>query len=160
MNAGDKPGAAGANAAATEAGGSVSVIGHPDVAHSWTAVDDVATAPATLGTDERSWGRAWPVPTPALLTRRQLIDRFCEAAGRDGVKVKRLPRVALRLVGLASPTVRELLEVTYQFEEPFVVDSSAVTAAFGIEPAPITETIARAVESRRDQSRSEQPSRS
>jgi len=123
------------------AGRSVSVVGSPDQPHSWTAVADVARMLAILGTDERAWGRAWHVPTAKPLTQREMVHALCDAAGRDHVKVKGLPHMALRLAGLGSSSIRELVEVAYQFEAPFVIDSSAATAEFGITATPITETI-------------------
>ena len=125
---------------------SVSVIGNPDVPHSWTSITDVARTLAVLGTDERAWGRAWHVPTNPPLTQRQLIHGFCEAAETSHVKVKGIPKLALRSAGLFSPMVRELLEISHQFEEQFVIDSSACTSTFGIEPTPISETIASAID--------------
>jgi hypothetical protein len=42
--------------------------------------------------------------------------------------------------------VRELPEVAYQMEQPFILESSAAEAAFGLRPTPweqvLTETIA------------------
>ncbi len=127
------------------AGRSVSVVGNPDVIHSWTAVSDVARTLAVLGTDERSHGKAWHVPTSDPVTQKDMVHRFCRALDQDEVKVKGIPRLGLRLVGLASPMVREVLEVAYQFESPFVIDSSAATAQFGIEPTPLDDTVAASV---------------
>ncbi len=127
------------------AGKSVSVVGDPDVIHSWTSVSDVARTLAVLGTEERSHGKAWHVPTAGPVTQRDIVHRFCRALDQDEVKVKGIPRAGLRLVGLASPMVRELLEITYQFDSPFVIDSSAATAQFDIEPTPLDDTVAAAV---------------
>ena len=52
----------------------------------------------------------------------------------------RLPTLALRAVGLFNPTVREVVEMAYEFEEPFVVDSSRI-AALGVTATPIDEAL-------------------
>ena len=41
--------------------------------------------------------------------------------------------------------MRELEEVRYQFERPFVVDSSAYQATFGARPIPINDALAATV---------------
>jgi len=123
------------------AGKSVSVIGRADVDHSWTAIDDVARTLVTLGLDRRAWGHAWHVPTVAPLSQEALIHRLCETAGVELAKVKTLPAVALTLAGAVSASIRELKEVAYQFENPFVIDSSATVATFGLEPTPLDETL-------------------
>jgi nucleoside-diphosphate-sugar epimerase len=63
-----------------------------------------------------------------------------------------MPPLLLRLAGLRNPAVREILEMAYLFEEPFVVDSSRITAELGVRATPaeqaIDETMAGYLESR------------
>jgi hypothetical protein len=40
------------------------------------------------------------------------------------------------------PFVRELEEVGYQFQRPFVIDSSAYQMTFGTRPTPIEDALA------------------
>ncbi len=122
-------------------GKSVSLLGRVDVAHSWTAIDDVAAMLVMAATDERAWGRAWFVPTPAPLTQTEMVQRMCALAGVDPVKVKTVPSVMLSIAGLVVPVMREMKEILYQFEAPFVIDSSETTDVFGLEPTPIDETL-------------------
>jgi len=55
-----------------------------------------------------------------------------------------------RALGLASPTVRELIEMQYQFEEPFVVDSSRIAGKLGVEATPLEQALADTLRSYRD----------
>jgi nucleoside-diphosphate-sugar epimerase len=50
-------------------------------------------------------------------------------------------KLMLRLAGLAVPEAREMIEMAYQFEEPFVLDSSAFETTFGLRPTPLEESI-------------------
>jgi hypothetical protein len=43
-----------------------------------------------------------------------------------------MPAIALRLAGLFSPDARE---TQYQWQRPFIVDSTAASVAFSIKPA-------------------------
>lgn len=131
------------------AGKSVSVLGRSDVEHSWTYVDDVVTTLLAVAGDDRALGRAWHVPTGAPLTVEQLVAEFAVAAGVDPVKIKTIPTALLRFVGVFSPTVRELPEMVYQFDRPFVIDASDTAAAFGIEPTPLSEQVRATIESYR-----------
>jgi nucleoside-diphosphate-sugar epimerase len=128
------------------AGRKVRAFGALDAAHSWTYVPDVARTIATVGTDERPWGRAWHVPTNPPLTQRQAFASIAAAAGLAPPKVGVLSRRTVKAVGLAVPMVRALGHLLYQFEEPFVIDASETTATFGIEPTPwdtvVRETLA------------------
>ncbi len=118
-------------------GRTVRVLGDPEVAHTWTYVDDVARALVVLGTDERAWGRAWHVPSGAACSQRQMVEAFADAAGVPAPKVVGLPNWALRSLGFVSPGMRELGEIQYQFERPFVMESTAFTETFGVPPTPL-----------------------
>src|SRR5665213_2590020 len=119
------------------AGKKVRVLGDPDMPHSATFVPDVGRTLAVLGTDDRAWGRVWHVPTGPALTQRQLATRFCEVAGAPRASVAAFPAGMLSLAGAFSAQVRELKETRYQFDRPFVLDSSACTATFRIESTPL-----------------------
>jgi len=60
--------------------------------------------------------------------------------GRD-VRVARFPAWASALVGVFSPMVRELGEMRYQWEEPYLVDDAAFREAFGVAPTPFEEQV-------------------
>lgn len=112
-----------------------------DQPHSWTSINDVASILATAAGDERAWGKAWHVPTTAPLTVRELATRFTEASGLPAPKLTTIPRPALWATGLFSPMVRELRTTRYQFDRPFVLDSSAATRTFGLRPEPIDHAL-------------------
>ncbi|MEZ5205659.1 MAG: NAD-dependent epimerase/dehydratase family protein [Acidimicrobiales bacterium] len=126
-------------------GKGVKVLGDPDAPHSWTYVPDVARTLVTLGGDERAWGRAWHVPTVEARSARQMVTALCDAAGVAPVAVGRVPWSMVRLGGLVVPMLRELGETRYQFDRPFVLDSTETTGTFGIEPTPLEAQCAATV---------------
>jgi nucleoside-diphosphate-sugar epimerase len=123
------------------AGKTVRVIGDPDAPHSWTYVPDVARTLVTLARDERAWGRAWHVPTNPPLSQREAATALAAVAGLPAPQVRGVPAWTLRVAGVASPMIRELREVAYQFEGLFVLDSSTATQTFGLEPTPMREAL-------------------
>ncbi len=123
------------------AGKKVRVFGNADMAHSWTYVPDAARTLATLGTDDRSWGRAWLVPSNPPRTQREAIASIAETAGVPMPAVGTIPRSVVRAAGLVVPIARAFGEVLHQFEQPFVIDASATTETFGIDPTPWAECI-------------------
>ena len=121
-------------------GRSVTLIGALDEPHSWTSIPDVGRALAVLGADDRSWGRAWHVPTAPPVSQRELVGRLCDAAGIDTVGVHHLPWPIIRAAGVAVPMLRELQETRHQFDGPFVIDSTRFTDTFGIRPTSLGDT--------------------
>ncbi|WP_330230272.1 hypothetical protein OHA40_30480 [Nocardia sp. NBC_00508] len=50
--------------------------------------------------------------------------------------------------GLLNADAREIRELRYQFDHPFVVDSTAATKKFGIEPTPTRAAVQATLEAR------------
>jgi nucleoside-diphosphate-sugar epimerase len=50
------------------------------------------------------------------------------------------------------PGARETVEMLYEFEQPFVVDGSRFSDAFGLTPTPLVEALHRTLAWYRDQS--------
>jgi nucleoside-diphosphate-sugar epimerase len=120
---------------------SVKVFGSLDAPHSWTFVPDVSRTLAVLGTDDRSWGRAWHVPTNPALSQRAAIASIAAAAGVPMPKLSAYSRSTVTALGTVVPLIRALKEVLPQFEHPWVIDASETTATFGLEPTPWDECV-------------------
>lgn len=120
-----------------------------DVPHSWTSTMDAARTLVTVACDERSWGRAWHVPTHAPLTVRELATRFAAVAAAPPPKLATIPYPVLWTAGVFEPFIRELRATRYQFVRPFVMDSTAATETFGLEPRPLDDSLRDAVETLR-----------
>ena len=123
------------------AGKNVQVLGSPDTLHTWTYTEDMAMTLVALGADERAWGRAWHVPSALECTQREAIARLAEMAGVPMPKVSTIPGFLLKALGLVNPIMRELPEVAYQLEQPFVMDSSAAQHELGLLPTPADEAL-------------------
>lgn len=133
------------------AGKSVQLLGRTDEPHTWTYTGDVAALLAVVGTDDRAYGRVWHVPSNAPRTQAQVIADLAKEMGVAIPRVRTIGALQLRLAGLFSPTIRELSEMLYEFDRPFVMDSSAAERTFGLQPTPweavIQQTVARNHES-------------
>jgi nucleoside-diphosphate-sugar epimerase len=124
----------------------VDFIGNPDLLHTYSYVPDVAAALAVLGTDERAVGQVWHLPGPETVTTRAILELVGARLGhRVGIRV--MPRVALRALGLVNPMMRGLAEMAYEFEEPFVLDTTKYQATFGGQTTPLADAVATTVES-------------
>jgi nucleoside-diphosphate-sugar epimerase len=125
------------------AGKSTECLGDPDQLHSYTYADDVAAALVDLGAAGDATG-VWHVPTLPATTTRELVDHVAAALGTP-IAIKRFSRVLLRIAGLAMPLMRELPEMAYQWESPFVLDDSKFRTRFGAAPTPLAEQLATTV---------------
>jgi nucleoside-diphosphate-sugar epimerase len=126
-------------------------LGNPDLPHTYSYVPDIAAGLATLGTDERAVGNVWHLPGPETVTTRQVIELVAGEVGHP-VAVRSLPKLAVRAIGLFNPLMRELAEMAYEFDEPFVLDTTKYQSTFGAAGTPLSTAVATTVAWYRSQS--------
>jgi hypothetical protein len=122
------------------AGKRADFIGNPNLLHTYSYGPDIAAGLATLGTDERAVGQTWHLPGPETVTTRALLDLVAGDIGRP-VDVRNVLKLVLRAIGRVNPMMRELAEMAYEFEEPFVLDTTKFEGAFGTAVTPLATAI-------------------
>jgi nucleoside-diphosphate-sugar epimerase len=126
------------------AGRRADFIGNAELLHTYSYVPDVAAGLATLGTDARAAGQVWHLPGPQTVTTRALLDLVAAEVGHP-VAVRSVPRLAVRALGLISPMMRALAEMAYEFDEPFILDTTKYQATFGPAGTPLADAVATTV---------------
>ncbi|MFM2152222.1 MAG: hypothetical protein RL199_657 [Pseudomonadota bacterium] len=109
-------------------------FGDPDMLHSYSYVPDVAAGLVALGTSSSADG-VYMLPVQPAETTRAVIERFYRVLGRS-LGVARVPTWALRAMGLFNPSIRELVEMVYQWEQPYAVDDNRIRRELGLSPTP------------------------
>lgn len=59
--------------------------------------------------------------------------------------MRSVPRLALRALGLFQPMMRELAEMSYEFEEPFELDTTRYQSTFGTDTTPLVTAVGASV---------------
>ncbi len=113
-----------------------------DQPHSWTYLPDFARALVAAGATPDAWGRAWHVPAAEPLTFRELGERIAAEAGAPTPRIQPVPPAVLRMIGLASPVVREVASVSEHFSRPFVMDTAESSRVLGVVATPWPEAVA------------------
>jgi nucleoside-diphosphate-sugar epimerase len=131
---------------AAVAGRTVRWIGRLDQPHTLSYLEDVAAGLATLGDDDRADGQAWHLPAAEPLTGRQFLELVVAASGGRS-RIATSSAAMTRLAGVFVPMIREVGEVLYEFQAPYVVDWSKFGQVFGpFTPTPHAEAVARTVD--------------
>jgi nucleoside-diphosphate-sugar epimerase len=126
------------------AGRRADFIGDADLPHTYSYVPDIAAGLVTLGTDARAAGQVWHLPGPPTVTTRALLDLVAAQVGHP-VAIRSVPKLAVRALGLINPMLRGLAELSYQFDEPFVLDTTKYEAVFAAGGTPLAAAIAATV---------------
>ncbi|HKY53673.1 MAG TPA: NAD-dependent epimerase/dehydratase family protein, partial [Anaerolineales bacterium] len=108
------------------------LIGRMDLPHSHTYVKDFGKALVILGEHSEADGQAWHVPNDMPhITQSEIVKMFAEEAGIEP-KMNSIGKMMMRIGGLFIPEARKSVEMMYEFDQPFVVDSSKFERTFGM----------------------------
>jgi nucleoside-diphosphate-sugar epimerase len=123
------------------AGKRVECLGDPDLPHALAYAPDVARALVTLADHDEAFGEVWHLPANPAESMHQVVGRLSRALDLP-IAVARMPRLALRAFGVLAPILREVAEMAYQWDAPYIVDDSRFRAAFGSTPTPVDAIMA------------------
>ena len=112
-------------------------FGSPDLPHDFAYVPDCGRAVVTLlDAPDDAFGRAWHVPCAPTLSIRQILTLGAEAIGVR-TRVRPLPLWALGPIGVFVPVMAEFREMSFNWDRPYHVDSSAFAKRFWSDPTPL-----------------------
>ena len=121
------------------------VGGSTEMPHTHTYIPDFGKALIILGERDEADGQAWHVPNDMPeITQGELVRMFAEEAGVKP-KIRVVGKSMMALAGLFIPEAKESVEMMYEFEKPFIVDSSKFETTFGMKATPMREAIKETV---------------
>lgn len=99
--------------------------------HSFTYTPDAARATALLGNTAGAYNQVWHLPTST--ERWTGMDFIQKAASMQNSKMSYtvLTPLLLKLAGIFNRTIRELVEMQYQYDQDYYFDSRKFSDAFG-----------------------------
>ena len=122
-------------------GGRAQLVGPIDVPHEFLYVPDAGPLALALANEPRAFGRAWNFAGPGPITVRDFVEHIFRAAGHKPKYIV-ANKTMLRVMGLFSPLMREMVEMNYLFETSVIMDDSAIHGLLGnIKKTPYDDGI-------------------
>lgn len=113
-----------------------------NVPHSFTYTPDCGRALSLLAVADDVWGQVWHLPTAAPpISGTEFVALAAKAMGK-APRLRVLAPWMVRMAGLFDRTVRETVEMLYQYEIPYTFDSSRFDRRFAFSPTPYERGIA------------------
>lgn len=107
-----------------------------DIPHDFAYVPDIARAVVMLlDAPDADFGQAWNVPCAPTRSPRALLAMGARALGIR-LRVWAVPFVLLRPLGLVYRFAREVADVGFTWNRPYVVDGGKFVRRFGFVPTP------------------------
>jgi nucleoside-diphosphate-sugar epimerase len=116
--------------AAAEQGRRASLLGPIDTPHELMFTPDVGPVVAALLSREDGWGEAYHLAGAGSITLREFATRAFAAAGRPA-RLRVAGPAMVRALGIVSPLMRELSEMSYLLTQPVLLDDSKLKAHLG-----------------------------
>ena len=127
------------------AGKAAGLVGNIDVPHTHTHIPDFGKALVILGEHPEADGQAWHVPNDnPHISQREMAKMIAEELGMP-LKVSAMGKTMMAIGGLFIPEAKESVEMMYEFEKPFIVDSGKFEKTFGMKATPMKEAIKETV---------------
>ncbi|MBX7043442.1 MAG: NAD-dependent epimerase/dehydratase family protein [Ignavibacteria bacterium] len=123
----------------------VNMLGDLNQPHSFTYVKDFGKALAIAGTDDRATGKIWHVPSGKPYTQNELAQMISKELGYP-VKARATGKFMLSLAGMFNKSAKEVIEMLYEFNEPFILNSEAMEKTFGLTATPMEQRIKETIE--------------
>ncbi|PKP50710.1 MAG: NAD-dependent dehydratase [Bacteroidetes bacterium HGW-Bacteroidetes-11] len=116
-----------------------------DKIHSFTNTIDAARGTAKLGNAPDAYGQVWHLPTSdARLTGKDWINLFANEMGVEP-KISILPDWLLAILGLFIPILKEMKEMSYQYDRDYFFNSNKFNNRFGYKPISPDEGVKKLV---------------
>ncbi|HMD49529.1 MAG TPA: NAD-dependent epimerase/dehydratase family protein [Bryobacteraceae bacterium] len=111
-------------------GGRAQLVGPIDKPHEFVFVPDVGPVALALASEPRAYGSAWNFAGPGAIAQRAFVEQVFREADRKPKYIV-ANKTMLRIMGMFSPMMREMVEMNYLFETPVIMDDSAIRALLG-----------------------------
>ena len=97
-------------------------LGALDQKHTYAYTPDLGRALVALALDESTYGEVWHLPVSEAVTINEALGFMNGVLGKD-YTASRIPPFMFSILGIFMTTVKELQEMMYQFNEPYIMNS-------------------------------------
>ena len=88
-----------------------------------------------LDAPDEDFGQAWHIPCAPAITPREILAIGAKSFGKK-TKVTNIPMWLLPIFGLFMPFMKEMVEMRFQWNRPYDVDSSKFAKRFWSDSTP------------------------
>ncbi len=126
-------------------GKSAQMLGNLELPHSMTYIKDFGTAIVAVAAAEDAYGQAWHVPNAPTISRRAMLEQLAQIIGKP-LQVQVMPKFLMSALGLFVAPLREVGEMMYQFEQPYIVNHDKFVGKFGDIHTPMQTSLEQTVD--------------
>ncbi|WP_028612036.1 SDR family NAD(P)-dependent oxidoreductase [Paenibacillus harenae] len=115
---------------AIAAGKPTAFIGNMNIPREYVYLPDAAKMIVEIASRDDSYRQNWHIPGPSVISGRDIVRIAQQTSGMRKTVVP-LGRIGLSLIGLFNPVMKEVVEMLYLTEEPFVLSGEKYEREIG-----------------------------
>ncbi len=116
------------------------LLAPPDTPHDFAYVPDIARAVATLlDAPDDAYNQVWNMPCAPTQTPREILAMGAQALGVK-LRIRAVPLWLLPVLGIGARFMREVADVGFTWDRPYVVDGTKFTQRFGFAVTPLADS--------------------
>lgn len=119
----------------------VRMFGKLQLPHTFTYIKDFARAIVNVSNAPDAFKQVWHTPNADAVSIYTWISLFEQHSGHR-VLLRKIPKAFVRIATFFNTMARELYELAYQFEHPYLVGSQKYIARFGNHATPHATIVA------------------
>jgi len=117
------------------AGKPVQMLGNPDMPHSFVFIKDAARNTILAADEPSAYGKVWHLPCAQPITQQQVLE-IIKGMLSQPISVSYTGRRGLGFAAMFNPELKELKDIMYQFDSPYVTNHSRFSTTFGERVTP------------------------
>lgn len=122
-----------------------SVMGNPDMLHQIAFTPDLARASIMVAEDPEAYGQVWHLPSDTAITQREFVQKVYQRVGMEA-KVGSIGKMMIRIGGLFNREIREVGEMMYEFNKPYLVSHKKFMGRYDFKITPLDDAIDQTME--------------
>ncbi len=123
------------------------LIGPLHIPHSYTFVGDFGEALVMAALKPEAHRQAWICPNAPAVTTGELAALFAQHMEVPGnIRFGTVPKWVLGILGIFNPVIRELMEMLYQKEVPYLAEGSRFEKEFSFTPTSLEDGVRQTLE--------------
>ncbi|HEY2069846.1 MAG TPA: NAD-dependent epimerase/dehydratase family protein [Rhizomicrobium sp.] len=112
------------------------LLAPPDIPHDFAYVPDIARAAVTLlDAPDDAFGQVWNMPCAPTRTPREILQLGADAIGVK-LKIRAVPLWTLPVLGLFVRFLKEVADIGFTWDRPYVVDAGKFKQRFWSDVTP------------------------
>ncbi len=126
-------------------GKKVLLVGRLDMPHQIAYTPDLAKASIMVAEDKQTYGQVWHLPTDTARTQKEFAEMVFQEAGTSP-KIGTLSKGTIRVIGLFNKVIREVHEMYYEFEKPYLVSHEKFMKQYKFSVTPLDQAVKQTLE--------------